>query len=331
MLRTSVTEQMSGDLARALTGGPGGGRTLERLSTENSFVEALGNDHAGYRYHPLLRDVLAAERAREIPHEVPILLRRAARWPAAHDQAIDALRSAAEAGDWAYAAHMLAEAGIAALVRSGAATLEQVLALFPAEQRADDAAVAAALAAARLWSGDPDGAGHHLEAAQRAIGRCSQGERRSVEPWLAALRALRGAIGGCSRGARRGAGPWRGALRVMGAASRSAADPGLLAQGWSMAEQAQATAGTQPEHRALGLLWFALGAARLRRWEILEARYALNHAARQLTAGGLGELCARARGWQALAEAWHGDLTAAEKALGEPANAGTAPDPGSAG
>ena len=134
MLRTSVTEQMSGDLADALTGEPGGGRTLERLSRENSFVEALGNDHAGYRYHPLLRDVLAAERAREIPHEVPILLRRAARWHAAHDQAIDALRSAAEAGDWDYAAHMLAEAGIAALVRSGAATLEQVLALFPAEQ-----------------------------------------------------------------------------------------------------------------------------------------------------------------------------------------------------
>ena len=66
MLRTSVTEQMSGDLADALTGEPGGGRTLERLSRENSFVEALGNDHAGYRYHPLLRDVLAAERAREI-------------------------------------------------------------------------------------------------------------------------------------------------------------------------------------------------------------------------------------------------------------------------
>ena len=308
MLRTSVTEQMSGDLADALTGEPGGARTLERLSRENSFVEALGNDHAGYRYHPLLRDVLAAERAREIPHEVPILLRRAARWHAAHDQAIDALRSAAEAGDWEYAAHMLAEAGIAALVRSGGATLEQVLALFPAQRRADDAAVAAALAAARLWAGDPDGAGHHLEAAQRTLGRCSQAARRSVEPWLAAL-------------------------RVMRASSRSAANPGLLAQGWTMAEQAQSTAGTQPEHRALGLLWFALGTARLRRWEILEARYALSHAARQLTAGGLGELCGRARGWQALAEAWHGDLTAAEKALGKPADAGTAGtagDPGSA-
>jgi LuxR family transcriptional regulator, maltose regulon positive regulatory protein len=306
MLRTSVTEQMSGDLADALTGEPGGARTLERLSRENSFVETLGDGHAAYRYHPLLRGVLAAERNREIPHEVPILLRRAARWHAAHDQSIDALRSAARAGDWDYAAHMLAEAGTAALVRSGATTLEQVLALFPAERRADDAAVAAALAAAGLWNGDTGAAVHHLEAAARALGRCAPAARRIIEPWLAAL-------------------------RVMQAASRSAADPGLLAKGWALAEQAQATAGTQAEHRTLGLLWFALGTARLRRWEIHEARYALSHACRQLTAGGLAELCARARGWQALAEAWYGDLTAAEKALGEPgASWGAGRDPAAA-
>jgi len=303
MLRTSVTEQMSGDLADALTGGPGGARTLERLSRENSFVEALGNDHATYRYHPVLRDVLVAERNREIPHEVPVLLRRAARWHAAHDRAADALRNAAEAGDWDYAAHMLAEAGAAALVRSGASTLEQVLALFPAERCADDPAVAAALAAARLWSGDPDGASHHLEAAQRALGRCAPVSRRVIEPWLAAL-------------------------RVMQAASRAAADPVLLTQGWTLAEQVQAAAGTRPEHRACGLLWFALGAARLRRWEIHEASCALGHAGRQLTAGGLGELSARARGWQGLAEAWYGDLTGAEKSLGECRECDPDRDPG---
>jgi LuxR family maltose regulon positive regulatory protein len=308
MLRTSVTEQMSGDLADALTGEPGGARRLERLSRENSFVETLGSGHgpAAYRYHPLLRDVLAAERSREIPHEIPILLRRAARWHAAHDRAIDALRSAAQAGDWDFAARMLAEAGTAALVRSGAGPLEQVLALFPAERRADDPAVAAALAAARLWQGDPDGAAHHLDAAYRALGRCAQPDRRIIEPWLAAL-------------------------RVMQAASRAAADPGLLAQCWSLAEQAQATAGSQAEHRVLGLLWFALGSARLRRWEIYEATCALGHATRQLTAGGLLELRARARGWQALAEAWYGDLTAAEKVLSEPEDGGRPRrDPGSA-
>jgi LuxR family maltose regulon positive regulatory protein len=292
MLRTSVTDRTSGDLADALTGQPGGARTLDRLSRENSFVEAVGHDQGIYRYHPLLRDVLAAERARQIPQEVPVLLARAARWHAAQDQAIDALRCAAQAADWEYAAHLLAEAGTAALIRSGAPALEEVLALFPAERRASDAAVAAALTAVMLWTGDPDGAAHHLDTAARALGRCSPAERRLLDPWLAAL-------------------------RVMQAASSSSADPGLLARGWALAEQGQAIAGTRPENRALGLLWFALGAARLRRWEIGAARYALNHACRQLTAGGFGELCARARGWQALAEAWYGDLAAAEKALGE--------------
>ena len=304
MLRTSVTEQMSGDLADALTGEPGGARTLERLSRENSFVEALGNDHAGVPLPPA-----AARRAR----------RRAG--PGDPARSPD---PAAPRGALARSARPGRSTRCAAPPRRGTGTTPRTCWPKPVSPRW-------CAAARRRWSRcwrcsrrssarttppwrrrwPRPGCGpatrtapaHHLEAAQRAIGRCSQAARRSVEPWLAAL-------------------------RVMRAASRSAADPGLLAQGWSMAEQAQATAGTQPEHRALGLLWFALGAARLRRWEILEARYALDHAARQLTAGGLGELCARARGWQALAEAWHGDLTAAEKALGEPAQRRHGPRPG---
>ena len=193
-------------------------------------------DHAARTgYHPLLRDVLAAERSREIPHEVPILLRRAARWHAAHDRPIDAVRSAAAGRGLGLRRAHAGRGRAAALVRSGAdRRWSRCCRLFPAERRADDPAVAAALAAARLWNGDPDGAAHHLDGAQRALGRCAQAERRVIEPRLAAL-------------------------RVMQAASRAAADPGLLAQAWSLAEQAQATAGTQPEHRALGLLWFALG------------------------------------------------------------------------
>ena len=289
LLRTSVAEQVTGELADELTGEAGGAMTLERLSRESGLVEASGHshaDHAEYRYHPLLRDVLTAELHRQLPHEIPILLRRAARWHAAHGQPVEAVRCAARAGDWDYAAHVLAEAGVAALLGSGAAELEAVLTLFPADRRADDPAVAAALASVRLWNGDPDGAAHHLEAARRGLGRCAEAARRVIEPWLAAL-------------------------RVMQAASRADADPGLLAQGWALAEQAQVTAGTLPEHGALGLLWFALGAARLRRWEIQDARYALDHADRQLAAGTLAALRTRAVGWQAAADAWYGDLARA--------------------
>jgi LuxR family maltose regulon positive regulatory protein len=289
LLRTSVAEIVSGNLADALTGEPGGARTLDLLSRENSFVETLDHDRAEFRYHPLLRDVLLAELRRRVPQEIPILLRRAARWHAEHGEVIEALRCSAEAGDWDYGAHVLADAGPAALMSNGAAGLAAVLALFPAERRADDAAIAAACAGARLWSGDPEGAAAHLDDAQHGLGRVAEQTRRSIEPGLAAM-------------------------RVMQAASRADADPGLLARGASLAERAQAAAGTSAEHRAIGLLWFALGIARLRRWEIRQARQALAYADRQLAAGDLAGLRARARGWRALAEAWHGDLAEAEQA-----------------
>jgi len=297
MLRTSITEQTSGSLADALTGQQGAGRTLERLSRENSFVEAVGHDHAAYRYHPLLRDVLTAQLRREIPDEIPVLLGRAARWHAANGETLDAVRAAARAADWDYAADVLTQTGPGALLCADAAALEQVLVLFPPERCASDPAVALALAAARLGDNDPDGASHHLDCAARAPGSRAPGGGRVIGPALAAL-------------------------RLMQAAGRPDAQTGLLAEGRELAEQALGNCAAVPEHRAAGLLWFALGTAQLRRWDTGAARHALQQADRQLAAGGLGELRARARGWHALAQAWDGDLTAAQQAADELAAAG---------
>ncbi|HXF22759.1 MAG TPA: LuxR C-terminal-related transcriptional regulator [Streptosporangiaceae bacterium] len=312
LLRTSIAGPVSGDLADALTGQSGSARTLDRLSRENSFVEITDRERGEYAYHPLLREVLAAELNREIPHEIPVLLRRAARWFAAHDQPLASVRCAAEAGDWDYAAQILAEAGAGVATPGCTAQLESVLSLFPADRSADDPAVAAAWAAARLWDGDYEGAAAYLESGDRALGQAAPALHRIMEPTLAAL-------------------------RVMLAGRRTDPDPALLAAAQSLAERAQAPATTQPEHRAVGLLWFALGIARLRRWEIRAARQALRQADRQLAAGNLTGLQARARAWRALAEAWHGDLAAARRSAsdvpavrGGPASTGP-PGPGPAG
>ena len=307
LLRTSITGEVSGDLADALTGQSGSARTLERLSRENSFVEVVDRERGGYVYHPLLREVLAAELHREIPHEIPVLLRRAARWYAAHDQPFPSVRCAAQAEDWDYAAQILAEAGAGVATPGSTAELESVLALFPPDRSADDPAVAAAWAAARLWDGDHEGAAAYLENGDHALGRAAPAIRRVMEPTLAALRVM---LAGC----------------------RCDPDPGLLGQAQSLAERCEAAASAQPEHRAAGLLWFAVGVARLRRWEIQAARHALRHADRQLAAGNLAGLQARARAWRALAEAWYGDLSAAQRSASdvpatrglEPATAGAA-------
>lgn len=292
LLRTCIAGQVSGDLADALTGQSGSARTLDRLSRENSFVDVVDRERGEYAYHPLLRQVLTAELHREIPHEIPVLLRRAARWYAAHDHPIASVRCAAEAQDWDYAAQTLAEAGAGVASPGSTADLESVLSLFPADRSSDDPAVAAAWAAARLWDGDRDGAVAYLDSGERALSRAIPAMQRIMEPTLAAL-------------------------RIMLAGGRTDPDPALLATTRSLAEQAQAAASTQPEHRAVGLLWFALGVARLRRWEIQPARHALRLADRQLAAGNLTGLQARARAWRALAEAWYGDLTAARRSAAD--------------
>jgi LuxR family maltose regulon positive regulatory protein len=312
MLRTSVTTSLTGALADALTGDDGtGSRILERLSRETGLVDPLGADLDGYRYHPMLREVLAAELRRELPHEVPQLLHRAASWHAERGHAVEAVRLAADAGDWDQGARLLAEAGAGVLstgrlasagpgaataavsdaIPDGPAGLETVLAAFPADRRAGDAPVAAALAAARLWQDDPDGATPHLDCAERSLGRLDADARQVIEPWLTALRVLQGACG--------------------------AAGPDWLSREQARAEQAESVATAVPQYRAAGLLWFALGCARLRRLEITAARHAFGRASAQLTAGSMPGLRARALAWQALAAARQGSLAAASAMLAE--------------
>src|SRR3984885_9168635 len=200
-----------------------------------------------YRYHPFLRDLLTAELRRQLPAEVPLLAARAARWHAARGEAVEAVRCSAEAGDWDFASRALG---------GRAPELEEVIGRFPAERRSDDPAVAAALGAARLCRGGPECAIAYLDRAEQTLADGAPAARPVLELWLAALRVMH------------------------------TADEPTIARGRALAERAQATAGTLPAHRALGTLWLALGTARLRRWEIADARRELRAAVRQRGAGG---------------------------------------------
>jgi LuxR family transcriptional regulator, maltose regulon positive regulatory protein len=292
LVRTSLMEEVSGDLADALTGASGGESLLARLSRENSLVTQTGEGEA-YRYHPLLREVLTAELNREYGHEIPVLLQRAARWYSGAGRPLEAVRCAAAAQDWDLASQVLADAGADAVMTGGPAELESVLGLFPAGRATGDVAVAAAWASARLWSGDLAGAAGYLDSADSALSHAGEDRRRLAEPTLAALRVM------CAVGSGRGP--------LAERASR----------GRVVAEAAQASAATTAEHRAAGLLWFALGVISVTRWDMAEARDALGHADRQLGAGGLSALQARARAWLALALACCGELTAAQRAADE--------------
>ena len=291
LLRTSVADVISGDLADALTGGSSGGAILEQLSRENMMIGPEDSDlgrteRTEYRYHPMLADMLRARLRRELPGETIRLTRRAARWLAARGQHAQAIRAAARAGDWDFAGRVLADAGPELLVPGPAAELEPVLATFPASRFTADAAVAGALAAAGLRTGDSCTAALHLGNAEQALGRGGQAHRQRIRTWLQAL-------------------------RLMSATPGQDADADtLVEQSRAIAAAAERSACDPASHQGTGLLWCALGAAELAAMDPASARQSLATARRHLREGR-PEFDDRARAWQALAEAVYGDLTTA--------------------
>lgn len=287
LLRTCLTPTVQAGLASDLTGDAAAARVLEQLSRSGSLVEAVPPEPGEYRYHPMLREALAACLRRELPAEVPELHRRVARWHAARRDLPEAVRAAAQAGDWDLASRVLRRCGPSVMLSPDCAAVEAMLAVAPPDRIAADAALATALAAARLWQGDADGAVPHLECAELALGGLTGRDRVRAELWLSALQVL----------------------------YRASAAP--AGSGWLDEKQAQAgqasSAPRGPEHEALGVLWLALGFAALTEFDLQKARSALLHAGSQLSAGGLLALRERGRCWEAVAAALYGDLAAASR------------------
>jgi LuxR family transcriptional regulator, maltose regulon positive regulatory protein len=299
MLRTCLTATVPADLARELTGETGAARLLDQLSRESGLVKPVAPESAEYRYHPMLRDVLAADLRRELPDEVPVLQGRLARWHAGRGEILAAVQAAAAVGDWEFGVQLLREAGPAVLLSAAGPGLEAALAAAPPDRVAtDEVVLAVALAAARLWQGDADGALPYLETAESALARLADPDAGAD-------------AGADARGGQ--AELWIAALRAMHKATVTAARPGWLHREWALASRAHADPRGAPEHRALGALWLALGFAALREFDTQLARSALLHAGSQLSAGGLLALRERGRSWEAVACALYGDLTAATR------------------
>src|SRR5215469_3668641 len=289
LLRTSSTEIVSADLAHELTGERAAAAQLDQLSRENGLVQAVHPDVGEYRYHPMLREVLIAALRRELPDEVPRLQRLVASWHAGRGEVAEAVRAAAAVGDWELALRIVREAGPGAMLSGTGPAVERAVSGCPADMLASDAGVAIALAAARLWQGDADGALPHLEYAESGVQQVPAAERGPMSIWIAALRVL---LDDCDA---------------------AATEPELLTRQWALASRAHEDARGGPGHRALGVLWMALGFAALREFAGHQARTALLHAGSQLSAGGMLSLRERARSWEAVASAIYGDMAAAAR------------------
>jgi LuxR family transcriptional regulator, maltose regulon positive regulatory protein len=167
LLRTSVLDQVNGELADLLTGGRGGERVLQDLEEANAFVASVDAARSWFRYHPLFADLLRLELRRTEPREVTALHELAATWYAGHEFPVEAIRHAQAVQDWDLAARLLADHWPALHLDGQAATVHALLAEFPAGAPAADAGLAAVAAADELAQGSLEAAERFLRLAER--------------------------------------------------------------------------------------------------------------------------------------------------------------------
>ncbi len=99
LLRTSICERVSGELADTLTTGSGGEQILQDLEQAGAFVIAVDARRSWFRYHTLFADLLRLELRRTEPAELSALLCAAARWFVERGYPVDAIRHAQAALD----------------------------------------------------------------------------------------------------------------------------------------------------------------------------------------------------------------------------------------
>ena len=189
LLRTCVVDELSGELADALTGRDDGEGTLARLERANAFVMALGSRHEWYRYHPLFAELLRYELRREAPHEVADLRGRAARWYAANGLPVEAVQQAATVRDWGYAAELIVEHGLGLALHGQGQVFRGLLDRLPADVVRLDPELALLRAGERIAASD-DGAEAALRLAREQERLLADDRRPRFSLILATCRLL---------------------------------------------------------------------------------------------------------------------------------------------
>ena len=169
LVRVSVLDVVSAELADALTGGRSGAATLAELAAANLFVQAVGTGGRWYRLHRLIADVLRTRITQR--RMLRDLHRRAAEWYLHQAMPLEAVRYALRGGLWPLAAELLGAHLVAFAVRGNARDIDMLLSAMPRDALLSHPELAAALAVARILQGSPSGLGELVAAAHAGVSR----------------------------------------------------------------------------------------------------------------------------------------------------------------
>ena len=150
LLRSSVAEPVTGDLAQVLTGEADAQAQLEKVEVRTGFIVGLAGGRSWFTWHPLFRELLLHQLALEYPGLLGELHGRAAGWLVDHGDPLAAIRQLTAAGDWAAIGEVLTEWVAPDVVTAAAPTLVETL--TPVAARADVNPTTTTLLAAALCS-----------------------------------------------------------------------------------------------------------------------------------------------------------------------------------
>jgi LuxR family maltose regulon positive regulatory protein len=139
LLRCSVLPELNAARCAAVAGEPGADELLAQIEQRGLFVTVLDERQPLLRLHDLFRDFLDDRLRRDLPGELPTLLRRAA------DTEADPVRRLgwlAQAGDWDEAEAVLAQAGPEMVASGAVAQALRLIESFPASRRESSARLA---------------------------------------------------------------------------------------------------------------------------------------------------------------------------------------------
>jgi LuxR family maltose regulon positive regulatory protein len=186
LLRTSLLEQINGELADLLTGRSGSERILLALADASAFVLPLDPGRTWFRYHHLFGDLLRLELRRTLPEEVPWLHRRAAGWFLRQGRVVDAIRHTQAAGDWPDAARLLADHSFSLALDGQTQTMQALMRAFPPGE--DHPELALVHAGGDLVQGRLDEAAAYLSVAETHAKAAPPDRQRRLQVAIASLR-----------------------------------------------------------------------------------------------------------------------------------------------
>jgi LuxR family transcriptional regulator, maltose regulon positive regulatory protein len=196
LLRTSVVDTLSADLADALTGERSGQAMLARLEVGGVLTTPLDEHGEWHRYHPLFAELLRAELRSQLPEEIEGLHRRAATWLATHGDDAAAMRHVAASGEWALACELVITRWFHLMINGEMAALRPLVEAMPRERVEAEPEVALAFAGTLLARNDHAAAAPYLRIADNGGAQVPAERRPHFAASMAAVALYEGRLRG---------------------------------------------------------------------------------------------------------------------------------------